>query len=424
MRGAFLSIWLVVGGCAAGAREDTVTPGGGGDGDADGDGDGPGGDADADGDGDGPGGDADADGDAGGPGGDGDGDGDADGDSDADADGDADPCEALGADWNLDYVEQFAGQSADIVVGADGGVHVSYQGLLDNDTKYTTNGGGDFRVRTVQSEGLTTDTSIALGADGLAQIAFHEYLEGDVFVARQAEDGDWAVETVETEGWLGAGLSLAIDDSGVRHLAYGDDTNGDLRYATDASGAWVASAIDSEGVTGLGANLVLGPEGRPVVSYWDQTNEAFRLARQAEDGTWTLSTIAPASSVGESALTIAPDGAIHLVYAGFNFGALSLLTDATGEWSTESISEDAMAASPTIAFDEDGHRHVFYYSQATFHLMRATDVTGEWITESVDENAITGYNPAVAIQGDAIWVAYHGGNDAGLNVASRALGCE
>ncbi len=423
MRGAFLSIWLVVAGCAAGAHEGGAIPGGVGDGD--GDADGPGGDADAD--ADAPGGDGDADAD--GPGGDGDADADADGpggdgDADADADVDRDPCEVLGADWNLDYVEQFAGQNADIAVGPDGVVHVSYQGLLENDTKYATSDGGDFRVRTVESAGLTTDTSIALGLDGLAQVAFHEHLEGDVFVARQGDDGDWAVETVETEGWLGASLSFAIDGSGVRHLAYGDDTNGDLRYATDASGSWVATAIDSEGVTGLGANLVLGPEGRPVISYWDQTNESFRLARQAEDGSWVLETVAPAPGVGDSAVALDPDGAVHLVYAGFNFGALSLLTNASGEWTTESIDDAAQAASPTLAFDGDGDRHVFYYSQATFHLMAAADENGAWTTESVDDNTITGYNPAVAIQGDAIWVAYHGGDNAGLNVASRALGCE
>ena len=58
---------------------------------------------------------------------------------------------------------------------------------------------------------------------------------------------NWQVSTIETTGGLGDGTgesnSLIIDDGGMMHVAYTDETNGVLRYATKSTGVTVTNEV-------------------------------------------------------------------------------------------------------------------------------------------------------------------------------------
>ena len=45
--------------------------------------------------------------------------------------------------------------------------------------------------------------------------------------------------------------SIALDTAGKAHISYYDNTNDDLKYATNASGAWVTTRVDSSGDMGF-----------------------------------------------------------------------------------------------------------------------------------------------------------------------------
>ncbi len=41
--------------------------------------------------------------------------------------------------------------------------------------------------------------------------------------------------------------SLALDTTGHAHIGYFEETKGELKYATNASGSWVTTTVDSDG---------------------------------------------------------------------------------------------------------------------------------------------------------------------------------
>ena len=123
------------------------------------------------------------------------------------------------------------------------------------------------------------------------------------FAAARVLDGAGAVDA----GWS---PSVAVDTSGVVHVAYAGATSHDLRYVSDAAGA-SPQVIDSGyrivGTTtdglpkpefhfvGTDASLVLPPGGAPQVVYQDATTQELLLAQQNADGSWSHRSIAGAT---------------------------------------------------------------------------------------------------------------------------------
>jgi len=58
----------------------------------------------------------------------------------------------------------------------------------------------------------------------------------------------WTIETVNSSSDVGEHKSIAIDASDNIHISYYDNTNKDLKYATNTSGSWQTYRIDTDGV--------------------------------------------------------------------------------------------------------------------------------------------------------------------------------
>ena len=83
--------------------------------------------------------------------------------------------------------------------------------------------------------------SIALDNSGKAHISY--YTNGNLKYATNAT-GYWVTTTVDSNEDVGSD-DIALDTLGKVHISYYDDTNGNLQYATNASGAWVTTMVDS-----------------------------------------------------------------------------------------------------------------------------------------------------------------------------------
>lgn len=66
---------------------------------------------------------------------------------------------------------------------------------------------------------------------------------------------------------VGEYTSVAVDARGVTHVAYYDRTQGQLKYANDASGIWNTEVVDASGRVGLFTSIALDANGHPAIAY-------------------------------------------------------------------------------------------------------------------------------------------------------------
>ena len=91
---------------------------------------------------------------------------------------------------------------------------------------------------------------------------------------------------------VGRFADIAIDSTDSIHISYFDETNGDLKYATDKSGSWVISTIDNTAgrIVGHFTSIAVDSNDKIHISYHDDTMEDLKYATD-KTGAWVTSTI-------------------------------------------------------------------------------------------------------------------------------------
>ncbi len=87
------------------------------------------------------------------------------------------------------------------------------------------------------------------------------------------ENSRWRVDTVDSDGNVGAFSSITLDSNGYPHLAYLGNSN--LKYARWSGNDWHFENVDSEG--GSYPSINLDSNGFPHISY--QANGNLKYAR-------------------------------------------------------------------------------------------------------------------------------------------------
>ncbi len=191
------------------------------------------------------------------------------------------------------YSTNNVGLHTSIAIGADGLPIVGYYdqtaGALKvahcDDPECT---GSNETVTTVDdTENVGQTPSLAIGADGLPIIAYRAYFGAGSNSLKVAHCNDLAcagvnetITTVDDSGDVGYNASIAIGADGLPIISYHDGT-GNLKVAhcNDVACAGAAEAIsvvdDPQSTAG---SITIGADGLPVIAYYDATAGALQVA--------------------------------------------------------------------------------------------------------------------------------------------------
>lgn len=109
------------------------------------------------------------------------------------------------------------------------------------------------------------------------------------------ENKIWSLKTLDWDGQTGKWHTILLDKHENPHISYDAFVSGQLKYAVWGGKEWHIRAIDSRTSSeqpgrGMGNSMVLDSKGLAMISYFEQ--EALKYAREKEDGTWSIETIA------------------------------------------------------------------------------------------------------------------------------------
>ena len=201
-----------------------------------------------------------------------------------------------GGDETLSTVDSagFVGLFSSIALGADGLPVIAYPDETNFDLKVAkcndaACAGGDETLSIVDSAGFVGSTpSIALGADGLPVISYTDRTTHDLKVAKcddaACAGGGETLSTVDSAGQVGEMTSIALGADGLPIVSYHDSTNRDLKVAkcndpACAGGDETLSTVDSAGEVGIFSSIEIGADGLPVIGHHDQTSFDLRIAK-------------------------------------------------------------------------------------------------------------------------------------------------
>lgn len=251
-----------------------------------------------------------------------------------------------GGSWQWETVDEegVVGLWASVAFDRFGRAGISYQDLghgIDyvdfhlRDLKFAQETADGWAVETVEEDGGGYYTQLVFDEDGQPSIAYCGNLQGDTQPVRFARrgDGGWQFQTVDAVGKCSeASLSLRTTPANGFGLAYYDDRNQDLKYASFFGGAWHIETVEAHNQVGKYCSLAYA-DGQPVISYYycgrstDQDCQGggdLRVARKTQTG-WIVETVDTAGNTGLfTSIALAPGGQAFIAYQDKTLGALKI----------------------------------------------------------------------------------------------------
>lgn len=265
---------------------------------------------------------------------------------------------------------------------------------------------------------------------------------------------------LDQAGDVGRFTSLESGSDGRQHITYLDATNSDLKYFTCLSGCasasnWTRGAIDQEGSVGQHSSLEVGANGRRHVAYRDESNRDLKYATCAPAANctiaanWTKVRVDAGEDAGlGSALALGPDGRRHVSHlrrrvspAGetmaLRYATCSSSCGQPANWIKVTVDEGPNStAAPdyflvtSIAIGRDGRRHISYINAAGSDLRYATCLANcaspaNWQKVTIDEGSQQiGFHSSLAVGHDGVvHVSYWDRGNADLMYARCAFDC-
>ena len=209
-----------------------------------------------------------------------------------------------------------------IAIGADGLPVMSYFGRPDLKVLHcgTVTCSAGNSLTTVDSAGFVGEfLSIATGADGLPVVSYWDSSNADLKVAHCGNVTCTAgntLTTVDSAGSVGLETSIAIGADGLPVMSYHDSTNATLRVAhcgtvTCTAGNTV-TAVDGGGSL---TSIAIGADGLPVMSYSGRADlKVLHCGNVTCTAGNTVTTVDSATELAFTSIAIGADGLAVVSY--------------------------------------------------------------------------------------------------------------
>ena len=192
-----------------------------------------------------------------------------------------------GTAWNTQSVAPGSnlGCHSAIVIDDDDRVHVAYQSRSDSTLMLATNPSGTWNRYAVDATSVATKrypgyyTSMAIDESGQFHLAHFDEWNDDLRYSTGVPNGQWTTTIVDATG-KGRDPVIAIDGAGSPHIMYHTWSGFDLKHATlDASvGSWQVTTVASVGSVGDSTSFVLDDDGMIHVAFSDESANVLRYA--------------------------------------------------------------------------------------------------------------------------------------------------
>jgi hypothetical protein len=144
---------------------------------------------------------------------------------------------------------------------------------------------GRVLATTIDSSGDVGEwASLAIGADGLGLIAYHDITNNDLKVAHcgDAACTSAATTTIDNSTWVGNHASLAIGADGLGFITYLRSSPPGYLMVAHCNDAACTSAtksvVDSSSWAGQYTSVTIGTDGLALISYYDSINRHLKVA--------------------------------------------------------------------------------------------------------------------------------------------------
>jgi Collagen triple helix repeat (20 copies) len=262
-------------------------------------------------------------------------------------------------------------------------------------------------ITTVDRGLVGFDAAITIGADGLAVISYHDASSGDLKVAHCSNVvcNAATTTTIDTGGGgnVGRDTSIAIGADGLALISYHDGTNGDLKVAHCSNllctGA-IVTTIDPLGLTGLTTSITIGTDGLGLVSYYQVNPGQEGLGGDLEVAhcdntlctTATTRTVDSTGDVGfETSIAVGADGLPLVAYEDRTNGDVKVAHCGNALCTPAQVSTtviDPAGRDPSITVGADGLGLVSYVdTNADLKVARCSNVACSAATTTVVDSA-------------------------------------
>jgi hypothetical protein len=200
----------------------------------------------------------------------------------------------------------------------------------------------------------------------------------------------WTIQTVDSDGNVGTGSSIVLDNFGHPWISYSDTSDtpdNQLKVAHFTGTTWETSIVDPTGDTAT--SIALDSTGTPVIAYQDCITYCLQYARPVGT-TWQIETVDPACLYsGGIGLVIDSTDEPHIAYIDMSDPFNSVLKYAVHSdsgWSIEIVSEECFGAFSAVAslqLNSDGTPYISYYNEDTNSLVCTKKDGAGWTEETV-----------------------------------------